>query len=235
MRLAQAAVALGVLAWRRPQALAPANVAAVATAPMRRATAYVGQLAAPAGAELGADEARALVRDWQRAKAAATGAPGACSPPQPLAPILVSSHICSCSVGAKDMQLALPVNAPGLALVGVHAATDLDRLCAELGHESGHAVAKMQSQPFTGPARSLKQTPLRARAGASHDVAALDAVLSGRMLKEWRQRAQELREDGWCAGGPPGAPSCPAQPQQPGRPVPCLRVSPPSEPAPARA
>jgi len=80
------------------------------------------------------------------------------------APCLVSSHTCLYPVGAKDMRLALPVNAPGLALVGVHAATDLDRLCAELGHESGHAVAMMQSQPFAGPARSLKQnSPARAR------------------------------------------------------------------------
>jgi hypothetical protein len=133
VRPAQAAVALGVLAWRRPQALAPANVAAAAAAPVRRAAAYVGQLAAPAGAELGADEARALVRDWQRAKAAATGAPGACSPPQPLAPTLVSSHVCLRWVGTQDTHSALPVNAPGLALAGVHAATELDRLWCRTG------------------------------------------------------------------------------------------------------
>jgi hypothetical protein len=77
----------------------------------------------------------------------------------------------------------------------------------------------MPSQPLSGLHVTRASPPARARAGASHDVAALDAVLSGRMLKEWRQRAQELREDGWCAGGPPGAPGCPMQAQQAGHPV----------------
>ena len=40
-------------------------------------------------------------------------------------------------------------------------------------------------------------------AGPDHDVEALEAVLGGRMLQEWRQRARELQEDGWC-GPPPG-------------------------------
>ena len=36
-------------------------------------------------------------------------------------------------------------------------------------------------------------------AGAAHESGALEAVLGGRMLQEWRQRALELQEDGWCA------------------------------------
>lgn len=105
-RHAQAALALGVLAWRRPQAFAPSAVAAAVTAPARRAS-WAGGLANPAGGALTEDGARRLVLDWQRAKAAATG--------------------------------------------------------------------------------------------AAHERGALDAVLGGRMLQDWRQRAAELQEDGWRA------------------------------------
>ena len=94
-----------MLAWRRPQAFAPSAVAAAVTAPARRAASWAGSLANPGGGALTEDGARALVLDWQRAKAAATG--------------------------------------------------------------------------------------------AAHERGALDAVLGGRMLQEWRQRAAELQEDGW--------------------------------------
>ena len=72
---AQVALALGVLAWRRPQVFAPSTVAAAVAAPARRAARWAGSLASPAGGALTEDGARRLVLDWQRAKAAATGAP----------------------------------------------------------------------------------------------------------------------------------------------------------------
>ena len=70
----QAAFAVGLLAWKKPEALRPANMAAVVTAPGRAAVGWVQETLIPPGPPLAVEDARSLVLQWQAVKASALGA-----------------------------------------------------------------------------------------------------------------------------------------------------------------
>lgn len=69
----QTAVGVALLAWRKPEALRPSNVAAVVTAPGRAAVGWVQETLIPPGPQLPAEDARSLVLQWQAVKALSMG------------------------------------------------------------------------------------------------------------------------------------------------------------------
>lgn len=69
----EAAISLGTVAWKKPEALAPGNIAAVVTAPARAAVGWVQENIIPPGEPLAATDAHDIVLAWQQVKAAATG------------------------------------------------------------------------------------------------------------------------------------------------------------------
>ncbi|BDA41990.1 probable protein ACCUMULATION AND REPLICATION OF CHLOROPLASTS 6, chloroplastic [Coccomyxa sp. Obi] len=71
--LGMAAFAVGMLAWKKPEALRPANIAAVVTAPGRAAVGWVQETLIPPGPPLAVEDARSLVLRWQAIKASALG------------------------------------------------------------------------------------------------------------------------------------------------------------------
>ena len=72
--LAQAAVGVALMAWKRPETLRPSNVAAVVTAPGRAAVGWAQETLIPPGPQLPLEDARALVLRWQAIKAQSMGA-----------------------------------------------------------------------------------------------------------------------------------------------------------------
>jgi hypothetical protein len=70
---AQAAVTVGTMAWKKPELLAPENIAAVITAPARATVGWVEAAIVPAGEPLAEADARDLVMRWQAVKSSATG------------------------------------------------------------------------------------------------------------------------------------------------------------------
>lgn len=78
----QAALAVGLVAWRRPQALRPASIRAAVTAPAVAAAGWLQEALVPAGEPLAEDAARSLVMQWQKTKAQALGAPSFVLPRQ---------------------------------------------------------------------------------------------------------------------------------------------------------
>ena len=74
MRLMQAAVSVALLAWKKPEALRPSNVAAVVTAPGRAAVGWAQETLIPPGPQLPIEDARSLVLQWQAIKAQSMGA-----------------------------------------------------------------------------------------------------------------------------------------------------------------
>lgn len=65
---------MGVIGWKKPEALRPANVAAAVTAPGRAAVGWVQETLVPPGPPLAVEEAQSLVLRWQATKASALGA-----------------------------------------------------------------------------------------------------------------------------------------------------------------
>ena len=70
----QTVMGVALLAWKKPEALRPSNVAAVVTAPGRAAVGWVQETLVPPGPQLPAEDARSLVLQWQATKAQAMGA-----------------------------------------------------------------------------------------------------------------------------------------------------------------
>ena len=65
---------MGLVAWRRPQALRPASLRAAVTAPAAAAAGWLQEALVPAGEPLAEGAARSLVVQWQETKALALGA-----------------------------------------------------------------------------------------------------------------------------------------------------------------
>lgn len=70
----QVALAVGLVAWRRPQALRPAAMRAAVVAPVSAAAGWLQDALIPAGEPLAEEAAQALVMQWQETKAQALGA-----------------------------------------------------------------------------------------------------------------------------------------------------------------
>lgn len=70
----QMAIGVALLAWRKPEALRPSNVAAGVMAPGRAAVGWVQETLIPPGPQLPVEDARSLVLQWQATKARAMGA-----------------------------------------------------------------------------------------------------------------------------------------------------------------
>ncbi|EIE25406.1 hypothetical protein COCSUDRAFT_61625 [Coccomyxa subellipsoidea C-169] len=71
--LGLAAIAVGIIGWRKPEALRPSNIAAAVTAPGRAAMGWVQETLVPPGPPLAVEDARSLVLRWQATKASALG------------------------------------------------------------------------------------------------------------------------------------------------------------------
>lgn len=65
---------MGIIGWRKPEALRPSNIAAAVTAPGRAAVGWVQETLVPPGPPLAVEDARSLVLRWQATKASALGA-----------------------------------------------------------------------------------------------------------------------------------------------------------------
>ncbi len=65
---------MGLVAWRRPQALRPAAMRAAVVAPVQAAAGWLQEALIPAGEPLAEEAAQALVMQWQATKAQALGA-----------------------------------------------------------------------------------------------------------------------------------------------------------------
>ncbi len=69
----QVAIGIALLAWKKPEALRPSNIATAIMAPGRAAVGWVQETLLPPGPALPVEDARSLVLRWQATKTQALG------------------------------------------------------------------------------------------------------------------------------------------------------------------